>query len=216
MPPTHVIFDLDGTLLQTEELYTIASQAIAGRYGKVYDWEIKRHVIGGGARVGARFVVDALKLPITAERYLSEREHLLRELCRTVAPTAGAAHLVEALHRRGIPLAIGTSSTRELAELKLSAQPFAARFQAMACSDDPGVTAAKPAPDVFLLAAERLGADPKGCLVFEDTPKGVAAARAAGMQVIAIPDPRMDRSDFEHAQLVLHSLEQVTLQILGL
>jgi len=128
----------------------------------------------------------------------------------------GAAHLVEALHRRGIPLAIGTSSTRELAELKLSAQPFAACFQAMACSDDPGVTAAKPAPDVFLLAAERLGADPKSCLVFEDTPKGVAAARAAGMQVVAIPDPRMAGRDFEHAQLVLHSLEQVTLQILGL
>jgi pseudouridine-5'-monophosphatase len=215
-PPTHVIFDLDGTLLDTEELYTQAAQSVVGRYGKVYDWHIKRQVIGGDPRVGARLVVEQLKLPIAPEEYLHEREKLMRELCKDVAAMPGAAQLVEVLHRRGIPLGIATSSSRELAELKLAAQPFAARFAALACSDDPGVKQAKPEPDVFLLAAERLHADPKTCLVFEDTPKGVSAARAAGMQVIAVPDRRVLRHELAHAHLILGSLEQVTLKALAL
>ena len=213
---THVIFDLDGTLLDTEELYTIASQAIVSRYGKVYDWEVKRHVIGGDPLVGARFVVERLALPISAEAYIAEREVLLRELFKNVQAMPGALLLIEALHARGIPLAIGTSSVRELAERKLAPQPFAARFRAIVCSDDPQVRMAKPAPDIFLLAARRLGAQPRDCLVFEDTPKGVEAARAAGMQVIAVPDPQMQRTEFADAHAVLDSLHEASLALLGL
>lgn len=216
LPPTHVIFDLDGTLIDTEPLYTQAAERVLARFGKVFDLGIKRQIMGGGPLSGARFVVEHLNLPISPEQYLEEREALLREACKTARPMPGAVALVEALAARGIPLAIGTSSERELCQLKLAVQPFAARFASIACSDDPGVVNAKPAPDIFLLAARRLGAQPSRCLVFEDTPKGVQAARAAGMDVIAVVDPSMEREDYSGALRVLRSLEQLSLADIGL
>ncbi len=216
LPPTHVIFDLDGTLLDTEPLYTLAAQAVVSRYGKVFDWEIKRQIMGGGPLVGARFVVERLGLPITPEEYLERREAILRELCTSVPAMPGAEQLVEALHGRGVPIAVGTSSMLELCEIKLSSQPFAKYFAVTVCSDDPEVRQAKPAPDIFLVAAARMGANPARCLVFEDTTKGVQAAHAAGMQAIAVPDPHMRSEDFSLALSVVDSLEQVTLERLGL
>lgn len=214
--PTHVIFDLDGTLLDTEPLYTQAAQAVVGRYGKRYDWSIKRHTMGGDPLTGARFVVHTLALPLSPEEYLAEREIIMRELCKTAPPRPGAASLVERLHARGIPLAIGTSSSRELCQVKLAPHAFAAHFRSVVCSDDPGITGGKPAPDIFLRAAAELGADPAHCLVFEDTEKGVQAALAAGMQVIVTPDPALEGADFSRATSVLESLEGLTLHALGL
>jgi pseudouridine-5'-monophosphatase len=216
LPPTHVIFDLDGTLVDTEPLYTRAAENILQRFGKVFDFGIKRQIMGGGPLAGARFVVEHLGLPLSPEQYLAEREVILREDCKTARAMPGAIRLIDALHARGIPLAIGTSSPRELCQLKLAAQPFGARFHTIACSDDPGVASAKPAPDIFLAAARGLGAAPERCLVFEDTPKGVAAARAAGLEVIAVIDPLMVGEDFSAALRVVHSLEEISLSDLGL
>jgi pseudouridine-5'-monophosphatase len=216
LPPTHVIFDLDGTLVDTEPLYTLAAESILARFGKVFDFGIKRQIMGGGPLVGARFVVEHLGLPLTPKAYLSEREAILREACKTARAMPGAIQLIEGLHARGIPLAIGTSSSRELCQIKLAAQTFGSRFHTIACSDDPGVLEAKPAPDIFLRAAQGLGASPARCLVFEDTPKGVAAARAAGMEVIAVVDAMMLDEDFSGALRVVRSLEEIALADLGL
>lgn len=216
LPPTHVIFDLDGTLVDSEPLYTLASERVLARFGKVFDLGIKRQIMGGGPLAGARFVVEQLGLPISPEAYLAERELILMEACKTARAMPGAHALIEALHARGIPLAIGTSSSRELCRVKLAAQAFGARFQVITCSDDPGVASAKPAPDIFLKAAAELGADPARCLVFEDTPKGVAAARAAGMEVIAVVDAMMLGEDYSGASRVVRSLEEITLAELGL
>jgi pseudouridine 5'-phosphatase len=212
---THVIFDLDGTLLDTERLYTLAAQAVIGRFGKVYDWSVKRLVIGGDPWDGARRVVAHLALPISAEQYLDEREARLRELCRSVSPMSGAAALVTQLTALGVPLGIGTSSQREITELKLSATSLAAHFTCVVCSDDPGITHGKPAPDIFLAVAAGLGAQPAGCIVLEDTPNGVQAALTAGMDVIAVIDEHMRGEDYHGALHVLSSLEQVTPALLG-
>jgi len=103
-----------------------------------------------------------------------------------------------------------------LCQVKLAAQSFGASFTSIVCSDDPGIHLPKPAPDIFLAAARGLGAAPESCLVFEDTPKGVMAARAAGMEVIAVVDPSMLQEDYSGALRVVTSLEQVTLVSLGL
>jgi len=216
LPPTHIIFDLDGTLVDTEPLYTQAAESVVARFGKIFDFGIKRQIMGGGPLVGARFVVEHLGLPITPEDYLEERELILRESCKTARAMPGAIQLIDALRARGIPLAIGTSGSREISLLKLAAQPFGGVFYTIVCSDDPGVASAKPAPDIFLAAARGLGADPERCLVFEDTPKGVAAARAAGMAVIAVIDPMMRGEDFSGALRVVSSLEEISLADLGL
>lgn len=215
-PPTAAIFDLDGTLLDTEPFYTQAAQAVVERFGRVFDWELKREIMGGGPLAGAAIVVERLGLPISAEEYLAQREAILLTLFAASRPLAGVEALVDALHARGVPLAIGTSSSRRLCDLKLSRQSFSHRFRVVVCSDDAEVRNAKPAPDIFLAAAARLGAAPERCLVFEDTPKGVQAALAAGMQAVAVPDPRMPREDFAGALRIYDSLAEVQLADLGL
>lgn len=215
MHKTHVIFDLDGTLLDTEPLYTQSAQAVVGRFGKVYDWSVKRLVVGGDPAVGARVIVEQLQLPITPEQYLSEREALMRELCLTVPAMPGASALIAALTELAIPMAIGTSSQRALCELKLSSHSFVHSMACIVCSDDAGIAAAKPSPDIFLAVAKALGAEPQRCIVIEDTPNGVRAALAAGMDVIAVVDPNMRGEDYRGALHVLSSLEEVTPTLLG-
>jgi pseudouridine-5'-monophosphatase len=161
-------------------------------------------------------VVEHLGLPISPEQYLVEREGLLRELCLQVQPMPGAAELVLQLAALAVPQAVGTSSQRELCELKLAKQHFARHFSCIVCSDDAGILAAKPAPDIFLAVAERLQVQPSKCVVIEDTPNGVRAARAAGMDVIAVVDPNMRGERYDGALHVLDSLEQVSPALLGL
>jgi len=206
-----VIFDMDGLLLDTEPFYTQVTQTIVARYGKTFDWSIKANMVGRPAAESARYLVDALDLPLAPEEYLREREQMLEALAPTSVPLPGARVLTEALAARGAPLAIATSSARRLFELKTQRyHDWLAIFRVVVLGDDPRVRHGKPAPDIFLTAAGDLGAASADCVVVEDAPSGVAAARAAGMQVVAVPDPANDRARFAEASLVVGSLAELT------
>jgi pseudouridine-5'-monophosphatase len=210
------IFDLDGVLLDTEPLYTDATAQVAARFGKIYDWSIKRDCIGRGTLEAARIIVDALALPLSPEALVVERERVLTDLVARAPAIAGAESFTRALAARGVPLAIATSTEAPLFAIKAARhRGWLSIFRAAVCGDDPRVARSKPAPDIFLAAAQDLGAPPAECLVFEDSPFGVEAARAAGMQVIALPDPAMDRARYTNADAVVTGFGELPPDSLG-
>lgn len=213
-----VIFDMDGLLLDTEGVYTEVTQIISDRYGgRAFDWQFKQNTIGLGAYDLASYIVDALELPISPETFLELRTPLMNERFPRASAMAGAERLVRHLSAKGVPIAVGTSSSRHYFDLKISRhREWFALFDAIVTADDPQVGAAKPAPDIFLVAAERLGIAPVDCLVFEDSPFGVTAAKAAGMFAVAVPDPAMPDAKFTHADCRLPSLEAFEPQAWGL
>lgn len=213
-----VIFDMDGLLLDTEGVYTEVTQIISDRYGgRAFDWQFKQNTIGLGAYGLASYIVGALELPISPETFLELRTPLMNERFPHASAMAGAERLVRHLSAKGVPIAVGTSSSRHYFDLKISRhREWFALFDAIVTADDPQVSAAKPAPDIFLVAAERLGIAPVDCLVFEDSPFGVTAAKAAGMFAVAVPDPAMPDAKFTHADCRLPSLEAFEPQAWGL
>lgn len=206
---THVIYDNDGLLLDTEPFYTTAHGAVVARYGHTFDWSIKAKMIGLRAEDSARIVIDTLKIPLSISEYLEARRAKLEELFPQAEPFPGAVRLTRHLARLGIPQAVATSADRHHFDLKITHhQRWYGLFEHIVTGDDPEVKNGKPAPDIFLIAAERMHADPEHCLVFEDSPAGIDAARAAGMYAVAVPDPHMDDSAFGNAHEILRSLEQ--------
>ena len=215
--PAALIYDLDGVLLDTEPFYTQVTQEIVGRYGKTFDWSIKSRMIGRPSIESARYLIEALELPITPEDYLSERAGRLEALFRETPAVRGAERFTRAVAERGIPQAVATSSEKRLFDLKvLRHRQWFALFAAVVTGDDPRVAAGKPAPDIFLRAAEDIGVAPAQCLVFEDAPAGVLAARSAGMRVVALPDPAMDRARYADADLVVDGFDDPALSQLSI
>jgi HAD superfamily hydrolase (TIGR01509 family) len=203
-----VIYDMDGLLLDTEPFYTEASRRIAARHGKVFDWTVKARMIGLRAQDSARIFTDSLGMPMSPEEYLEARRSVLEELFPQAKPMPGAVRLTEHLHRHEVPQAVATSSDRRHFALKTSQhRKWFEIFDCIVIGDDPHVLHGKPAPDIFILAARKLGVAVSECLVFEDSPVGVAAARAAGMSVIAVPDPHLEEDIFSSADAVLRNLE---------
>jgi pseudouridine-5'-monophosphatase len=210
---THIVFDLDGTLLDTESLYTEASQHVVGQFGKTFSIDLKRQTMGGDTEQGAELVVRTLGLPITPSAFTQAREAELARLLPRIQPTAGAVALLEAVIARRIPMALATSGHRAITEQKLAFFPIFKAFSVVVCGDDPRLLQAKPAPDIFLLAARELGAEPQACIAFEDSANGVLAATRAGMRTIAVVNPvyGFDPALFARAERCVASLEEITL-----
>ena len=215
--PRAAIYDLDGVLLDTEHFYTEVTQEIVSAYGKRFDWSIKANMIGRPSHESARYLVEALELPIEPGEYLRAREKMLAERFPSAGEKPGAEAFTRALAARSVLQGVATSSERALYELKTTRhRDWFALFAACVTGDDPRVARGKPAPDIFLVAAGDLGVAPSDCVVFEDSPAGLEAALAAGMQVIALPDPAMDRGRFAGAHLVIDDFESLEPDALGI
>ena len=204
---THIIYDMDGLLLDTESLHEKVNKEVAQRYGKTFDKTTKIAIAGRPTLDSARILVKTLKLPVTAEEYLIERNRLLYPLYQTAAALPGTVTLTQHLANAKIPQVIASSSSRRHFDMKtVNHQEWLKIFDQVTLGDDPAITQGKPAPDIFLLAAKRLNAKPENCLVFEDSIAGMNAAIAAEMNVVAIPDPVFDKKLFSQANQVLNSM----------
>ncbi len=208
-PAKFALFDMDGLLLDTEIIYTQVTQTIVGRFDKIFDWSVKGNMIGLPSLIAAKYLVSQLDLPISAEQYLEERDEMLRVAFQNCNSLPGAEKLIRHLHSNCTPIAVATSSNRDLYQSKTTKhQSWFQLFNTVVTGDDPEIKNGKPAPDIFNLAAKRLGADAASTLVFEDAPSGLAAGIAAGMRVIAVPDENMDKSRYTEATQILDSLEE--------
>jgi pseudouridine 5'-phosphatase len=206
---THVLFDMDGVLLDTEPLYTLAYNNIVRPYGKTYGWDVKVNMVGFTKMDGARLLIELMQLPISIDELLVLQDIEFKKVFPGVKAFKGARELVTALSDNHIPIALATSSNAEYMEIKSKThKDWFRRFSAIVTGDHPKVKNGKPAPDIFLVAANRLKAAPESCLVFEDAPSGVKAAIAAGMSVIAIRDPHMDKDLFTDADEILSCLTE--------
>jgi len=211
-PITHVIFDMDGLLLDTEKFYTVVQEKILAEYGKTFDWSLKAKMMGKKAlEAGAIFVEDTgLTGILTPEEFIKRREAMLYAMFPDSELMPGAERLIRHLHANNVPMAVATSSHRRHFDLKTTNHgPLFALMHHIVTGDDAAVIHGKPSPDIFLVAAARFEdaeMASSNVLVFEDAPSGVAAAHAAGMPVVMVPDPNLEKSLCQEADQVLTSL----------
>jgi pseudouridine-5'-monophosphatase len=208
---------MDGLLLDTEGIYTEVTQQIVGEYGKVFDWSVKEKIIGRRSIQAAEIIVESLDLPISPQDYLDSRKDVLLEKFKDTEALPGAKEMTTHFFKLGIPQALATSSSSPMFEAKFEKhKKWFSQFAQIVRGDDPELKEGKPAPDIFLLAANRVGVDPAECLVFEDAPTGTEAALAAGMPVVVVPDPNMDHCHFKNASQIISSLKDFDPEYWGL
>lgn len=205
-----VIFDMDGVLVDTARPHFESWLAVARRRGVHITWEQFHDTFGRPNRD----IIPVLFGPHVSAREIQElddsKEAAFRDIVRhRIEPLPGAVELIEDLRRHGFRLAVGSSAPPENIRLVLEALGVSDRFRAVICAKD--VARGKPAPDVFLKAAEAVGLEPRRCLVIEDAPAGVQAAHAAGMRCLALTTTR-PAEDLKEADRVVSSLTQFSAQ----
>lgn len=183
-----VLFDMDGLMLDTE---TVSKRAWL-EAGQAYGYEITQQLLTETIGVNKKSCEELFYRHFSPDfPFATVHAHSRRVMLRifeeegiTIKP--GLLALLDFLEQQGIPKAVGTSTSKESAVRNLTKVRIIDRFDAMACGDE--VENGKPAPDIFLLAAKRLGVKPADCLVLEDSENGIRAAYAAGMRGIMVPD----------------------------
>jgi HAD superfamily hydrolase (TIGR01509 family) len=202
-----VVFDMDGLLLDTETLWHEAEVELFARHGGEFTWDDKMTVIGTSYEFTADYFADRLGRPRSDGPVLvHEMIELMHGLVRrAVEARPGAVELIERLRADGVPLGLASNSPRFLVDDALATAGLADPFDTIVTSDD--VERAKPAPDIYLLACERLGVDPADALALEDSASGVTAAKAAGLTVIGVP--QFAETDVSAADRVVDSLEEL-------
>jgi HAD superfamily hydrolase (TIGR01509 family) len=210
-----VVFDLDGVLVDSEHVWDEARKELAAERGGRWHERASRDMMGMSSLEWSRYMHDEIGLREPPEEISAEVVRRLEEIYRRELPlVAGAREAVERLAARW-PLALASSSNRELIDLVLELSGLARSFRVTVSSEE--VARGKPAPDVYLEAARRLGVAPERCTAIEDSDNGIRSAKAAGMRVLAIPNPQYPPADeaLALADEVLRSIAELTPERVG-
>lgn len=186
-PVEAALFDMDGLLLDTEALYIQAMQTAARTLKRDMPLAFCHSMVGIPGKECNLMIEAFYGEGFSIDEFRGHFSACIRKLLDERIPVKpGAIELLDFLEARGIPRAVATSAGRTTAEHHLGRAGLLGRFQALATRDD--VTHAKPAPDVYLEAARRLGVAPERCIAFEDSNVGLTAAHAAGTMAFFVPD----------------------------
>jgi HAD superfamily hydrolase (TIGR01509 family) len=205
-----VVFDLDGVLIQSEEVWDEVREHYTRELGGRYDAEIQRAMMGMSSTEWSRYLHETAGIPDSPEEINAEVvRRMLTAYERDLPLIDGAQDAVRRLAPE-FTLAVASSSNRPLIDAVLRAAQLEQCFQATVSSEE--VARGKPAPDVYLEAARRLGVEPQRCAAVEDSHGGIRSAKAAGMRVLAIPNPTYppDAESLAQADVVLDSLAGLT------
>jgi beta-phosphoglucomutase len=203
-----VIFDMDGVLVDTARAHYTSWQVVAQKWGVPISWEKFHASFGQPNHQIVPLILGRSVSPEELREVDRVKEEAFRAIIGTqVKPMPGVLRLIGQLHEQGFRLAVGSSGPRENISLILKALGVACRFGCIVSGWD--VERGKPAPDVFLKAAEGIGVPPARCLVIEDVPAGIQAARAAGMKCVAVASTHSAQMLGE-ADRVVDSLDAVS------
>jgi len=187
---THILFDMDGLLLDTELLYTKAQQKVLDEFGLEFTPEVKSKMMGRKALEAVEVMIDHYGVEMNAEKFIEDRNALLQEMFPNCDLMPGVLRLLTHLKLHKVPMAVATSSHKKHFDLKTAKHKklFDTMFDFVINGDD--VSRSKPDPEIFMKSAEKYDAefDPTKFLVFEDAPVGVEAANRAQMNVIWVYD----------------------------
>jgi HAD superfamily hydrolase (TIGR01509 family) len=212
-----VIFDLDGVLADSEPWWNEIDAQLLAHYGVTYRGEYHRDVLGVNYRAAIEFYQKTYALNASAEEMMRHRAEAAGDVfARCVGLFPAARSVLEELQRLGLRLAVATSSVGASARPFLNRHNLTSFFDVIVTGDE--VEHGKPHPDIYLSAAEKLGFAPGACLVIEDSLSGIAAAQAANMRVVAIPDRRfVDARDYEQrAEFLADSLSVIPQLVRGI
>jgi HAD superfamily hydrolase (TIGR01509 family) len=208
-----VVFDLDGILIHSEEVWDgVREEYVRGRGGR-YDEEVQRAMMGMSSAEWPRYLHEHAGVPDSPEEINAEVvRRMLRAYRKELPLIDGAVEAVRRLAARW-PLGLASSSNRPLIDTVLELAGLAGSFRITVSSEE--VARGKPAPDVYLEAARRLGVPPQACAAIEDSHAGIASARAAGMRVVAIPNSSYPPGDeaLASADGELASIAELTVEV---
>jgi HAD superfamily hydrolase (TIGR01509 family) len=210
-----VIFDLDGVLLDSEQVWDEVREQLVKERGGRWHERAQTEMMGMSSVEWSRYMHDELGVPEPPEEISAEVVRRLEPVYRDRLPLIdGATEAVERLAARW-PLGLASSSNRELIDLVLELSGLARFFRVTVSSEE--VARGKPAPDVYLEAARRLGVPPERCAAVEDSRNGIRAAKAAGMRVVAIPNPHFppDEASLALADVTVGSLAELSPSTAG-
>jgi beta-phosphoglucomutase-like phosphatase (HAD superfamily) len=208
-----IIFDLDGTLIDTETADYTACQLLYQEFGATLTLEYwAARIVGIVDGYDELFdeLIQWSHNGITKADLWQRINQLWDLTLQDLTLMPGVKNLLQILHTAGYPLAIATASDRAWADRWLTHFGLGSYFQAIATGDN--IVNNKPAPDIYLFAAAQLGVQPKACLVFEDSQAGTRSAKAAGMTVVAVPSPITQSLDFSQADEIIFGLQNVSVE----
>jgi HAD superfamily hydrolase (TIGR01509 family) len=200
-----VVFDLDGLIANTEDLYELAGDEILGRRGKLHDHALRVQMMGRPVADSMQIMIDYHALPDSLDELLAEVRNVFAQLMdERLAAMPGLYELLDGLERAQIPAAVATSGLRSYAADVLARLGVKDRFQFVLTAEN--ICRGKPDPEVYLLAAARLQLAPPSMMVLEDSANGCRAAVAAGTFTVAVPNRHTREHDFSGAQFVANTL----------